>query len=406
MINAMLRSPLSTALALCALLLPVSIAGTNAALGLLTVALAFRARRDGRHIIAAWLSEPALAALALYAVVGLIAAAASSAPAASLHDAAKDLHRFWALGLFVGALALEPKAPLRPALGVSLGAIALYGVVQAVFGVQPDEQMVRAHGFVHPVVFGEQMALAVLGGACVLLRPTPRAARGAAAAFTAVVFAALVLSQTRMALLAACAGFTLMALLEPRARRWALPVLLVVVAVGLAWEFIPNSGRTISALLTPYAPSNPHQARWALWDAAIRMFRDHPLFGVGPGGYRRLFLTYHPGALDGENNWGSAHNLYLHQLAERGLLGAAALLVLCATLFARAVRAARSDTDTRALWAAGSFAAFLAMSFTETAFQNEQFSTLLLLVWAWGTISLRPRREEDNGLMSDGAARH
>jgi hypothetical protein len=26
---------------------------------------------------------------------------------------------------------------------------------------------------------------------------------------------------------------------------------------------------------------------------------------------------------------------------------------------------------------------------TETAFQNEQFSALLLLIWAWGTTSLR-----------------
>ena len=59
----------------------------------------------------------------------------------------------------------------------------------------------------------------------------------------------------------------------------------------------------------------------------------------------------------------------------------------------RAVRAARSDADTRALWAAGATAAFLAMSLTETTFQNEQFSTLLLLVWAWGTISLRSGRE-------------
>ncbi len=386
-------SPLSIALALCALLLPISIAGTNVALTLLTLTLFARARHDGRRIAAAWLAEPALAALILYAAAGLVAASSSSAPAASLRDAVKDWHRLWSLGLFVAALTLEPEAPLRPVFGVSFGFIALYGVAQTVFGGRPHGMMVRAHGFVHPVVFGEHMAIATLGGACVLLRPALKASRRAAALLTALIFAALVFSQTRMALFAALAGFAVVALLEPRARRWALPALLLVAAVGAAWEFLPNGGRTISALLTPYDPHNPHQMRWILWDAALNMFRDHPLFGVGPGGYHRLFSTYHIGLLEGESQWGSAHNLYLHQLAERGLLGATALLALCATLLARAVRAARGEADTRALWAAGSVAALLVMSLTETSFQNEQFSTFILLIWAWGTISLRPRGE-------------
>lgn len=386
-------TPVAAALALCALALPVSIAGTNIALALLSAALLARAGPDGRRMYGAWRAEPALAALALYAAAGLIAAALSSSPAASLHDAAKDLHRLWALGVFAAALALEPDAPLRPAFGLSFGAMALYAIVQSVFGPRPDGIMTRAHGFVHPVVFGEQMAIAALGGACVLLRPTLKASRAPAAVFTVLIFAALILSQTRMALFAVLAGFSIVALLEPRARRWALPALLLVAAVGLAWEFIPNGGRTISSLLAPFDASNPHQARWVLWDTAFKMFRDHPLFGVGPGGYHRLFSIYHAGSLDGESTWGNAHNLYLHQLAERGALGALALLGLCATLVLRAVRAARSDTDTRSLWAAGAIAAFLAMSLTETALQNEQFSSLILLVWAWGTMPLRARRE-------------
>ena len=386
-------TPVAAALSLCALALPISIAGTNIALALLSATLLARARSDGRRILSIWRTEPALLALALYAGAGLAAAAMSSSPAASLHDTAKDLHRLWALGVFAAAISLEPEAPLRPVFGLSFGAIALFAITQALFGARPDGIMPRAHGFVHPVLFGEQMAIAALGGACVLLRPTLKASRGAASIFIALIFTALVLSQTRMALLSFLAGFSVVALLEPRARRWAMPALLVVAAVGLTWEFIPNGGRTISSLLAPYDPNNPHQARLALWDAALKMFRDHPLFGVGPGGYHRFFSTYHVGLLDGESGWGSAHNLYLHQLAERGVLGAAALLGLCATLFSRAVRAARSDADTRALWAAGATAAFLAMSLTETTFQNEQFSALLLLVWAWGTISLRSGRE-------------
>lgn len=386
-------TPVAAALALCAASLPVSIAATNISLALLGAALLVRSRSDGKRMTAALGAEPALLALLLYAAAGMTAAVLSPFPSPSLRDAAKDLHRVWALGLFAAALTLEPDAPLRPALGISFSAIAVYGIAQAALGGSANGMMTRAHGFVHPVVFGGQMALGALGGACVLLRPTPKAPRWVAAVFGALIFAALVLSQTRMALMAALAGFAIVALLEPRARKWAMPVLLAVAAVGLAWEFIPNGGRTLTSFMRPYDPGNPQQARWALWDTALRMFRDHPIFGVGPGGYRRLFSSYHPGTLDGEGAWGSAHSLYLHQLAERGLVGAAALAALCTALFARALRAAREDADTRTLWAAGSVAAFLALSLTETSFQNEQFSTLLLLIWAWGTVSLRQRPE-------------
>ena len=386
-------SPVAAALALCALLLPVSIAGSNVALALLALALLGRARRDGSRVLRSWRAEPALAALALYAGAGLLAAVLSAAPGASLHDAVKDLHRLWALGLFTAALALEPEAPLRPALGLSFGAMAVYGIAQTFLGGRTNGMLLRAHGFVHPVVYGEMMALAVLGGACVLLQPTPKAPRRAAAIFTGLIFCALLFSQTRMALIAAFAGFALVALLEPRARRWALPALVLVAAAAAAWEFLPVGGRTLSSAFGAYDPKNPQQARWVLWDVAVRMFRDHPWTGAGPGGYHRLFSAYHAGPLDGEKDWGSAHNLYLHQLAERGVAGGLALIVLCGVLLSRAVKAAQKDADTRALWAAGAVAAFLAMSLTETSFQNEQFAALLLLIWAWGTTSLRRRGE-------------
>lgn len=386
-------TPVAAALALCALALPVSIAASNVALALLAAALLARARGDGRRMLAAWRSEPLLAALALYAAGGLLCAALSAAPGPALRDAVKDLHRLWSAGLFVAALALEPETPLRPALGLSFGAMALFGIAQSAFGGEPGGMLLRAHGLVHPVVYGEQMALAALGGACVLLRPTPNAPRAPAGVFTALVVAALVLSQTRMALLAAFAGFSVVALLEPRARRWALPALVLLAAVGAAWQVLPTGGRTLGAFFGPHDPRNPQHVRWFLWDVAWRIFRDHPLTGAGPGGYHRLFPSYYPGPLDGETDWGSAHNLYLHQLAERGLVGGAALLVLCGVLAVRAARAARVDADTRALWSAGAVAAFTMMSLTETAFQNEQFSALFLLVWSWGTTSLRSRSE-------------
>ncbi len=184
-----------------------------------------------------------------------------------------------------------------------------------------------------------------------------------------------------MALFAAAAGFSVVAVLEARARRWSLPALGVFAAVAAAWEL--TGGRTLSDLFH-YDPASPNQARWTLWRVAGRMFRDHPFLGVGPGGYRRAFASYFQGKLDNETDWGSAHNQYLHVLAERGLLGGVLLGALYGVLWLRAAGAARRRTDARSLWAAAAATALLIMSVTETAFQSEQFASIFLLVWAWG----------------------
>ncbi|MBI3564621.1 MAG: O-antigen ligase family protein [Elusimicrobia bacterium] len=342
--------------------------------------------------VRSWRSEPALIALIVYGAAGLLAAAWSGAGLPAFRDALKDWHRLWSLGLFVAAFTLEPDAPVRQALGLAFAVEAAIGIGQVAYHGAPYGVLTRAQAFVHPVVFGEQMALAVLGGACLLLRPTRGTTRGPASAFTALTVVALALSQTRMAVLAAVAAFCAVCLIEPRARRWALAACGAGATAAVMWEFLPTGGHTLSSLLR-YDPANPQQIRYVLWDAAWRMFLDHPATGVGPGGYLREFARYvrPSGAMDNEAVWGSAHNLYLHQLAERGVAGGAALAALSTVLLTRAVSAARGGAFARSLLAASAVVMFLLMSLTETTIQNEQFSTLLLFIWAWGTMELRRR---------------
>jgi O-antigen ligase len=122
------------------------------------------------------------------------------------------------------------------------------------------------------------------------------------------------------------------------------------------------------------------------------MFLTYPWTGTGPANYHTLFEHYFSGSLDNERIWSSAHNLYLHQLAERGLLGITALIGALATLGRTAWVAARREATARSLWAAAAIPAFLIMNLTETAFQNEQLTTFLLFIWAWGTTQHAPRK--------------
>jgi O-antigen ligase len=240
-------------------------------------------------------------------------------------------------------------------------------------------QWLRAHGFFHPVTFGEVLALTALGALCYLgSAEATKNGKRAAAGFLAATGAGLLFNQTRAAMLGLAVGFASVCWLKPRLRRWIVPVAAALGALGLLWEFMPTGGRSFSDLLHA-----SQQGRLEMWSAAWRMFLDHPLTGVGPGNYNELFARYAGRVVENQATWGSAHDLYLHQLAERGLVGGAALLSLLGVMTREAWRRAKASAAARDLWAWGAMIAFLFMNLTEVAFQNELVTTLLLFIWCW-----------------------
>ncbi len=345
------------AAALLALALPVSIAATNIALGLLTAA-ALLSRPDPSR-----LKRPAFYALLAYVAAAALSAAACPAPAESLRAVLKDAHKLWALGLFL--LAVRPSRRVALSLGAGFAFVAGVGVWQKVAGGLP-----RAHAFVHPVTFGEIMAFAVLGALCFAGREDGRR-RGAALALAALCACALALSGTRAAAVGVAAGLLAAGLLDRRLWRW-----LVLFAAAGAGAFLLRRHGSVPLL----------ESRGALWDVAWRMFKDHPWLGAGPGRYRALFPQYHTGVLEGEFDWGSAHDLYLHQAAERGGLGLAALAAFLGALLGGAWRRARRAPNAWTLWAFSAVAAFLVMNLTEVALQVEQAAALFLFIWTLGNV--------------------
>lgn len=389
-------SAVAAAVLIAAVCMPFSIAGTNVALALLSAALLARMRSpdERKRVFAAWREQPLLLALAAYAIVGLVAGLLGVRPQSSLRETPKDLHRLWVVLAFLGAFALEEVPRLRRALALSFAASALWGIGQVAhhffFVRLPLHPLARAHGSLHPVTYGEHLVIVILGAMCLLARPSrERGEKTASAAVLAVLAAALVLNQTRSASFALAAGFAVVAALEPAARRWATKLAAAAAAALIIWELLPTGGRSLMALFEKFDPANPNQVRYTLWSVAWAMFRDHPWTGAGPGNYEHLFTSYFDGLLDNQRVWSSAHNLYLHQLAERGLLGAAALAAVVWNLWRGAWRAATAIREPETLWAAAAVASFLVMNLTEIAFQGELISAFFLLIWCRGVSASR-----------------
>ena len=124
--------------------------------------------------------------------------------------------------------------------------------------------------------------------------------------------------------------------------------------------------------------------RLKLWESSLRMIREHPVLGIGPGNFLEAYRTRYilPAAWE-EFNLEHAHNVLLDHWTHLGMLGVAAGVV-AQVGFWRAVRRWRCGL---ALGLVGSMAAALAHGLVDNAF----FFPDLALVSAL-TLALAQRR--------------
>lgn len=384
---------LDWSLAALAFAAPLSVAGMNASLCLLSAAVlwAWRDPEAGPHVrqaLAEAAFSPVLALLGASALWFLVSSFAADEPARSLRLVPKELHKLWVFFALMGALGAARRGPALRASALGLGAHALIGIAGVAAAAWAHGGPIRARGFVHPVSYGNILGLAIVFAACALTRPSSAPERRAAGALAALIGLALVLNQTRAVLVAAIAAAAAAALAAPVLRRRIIGALLILGAVGTLWEFMPTGGRNLRTLFSGGEAGAGHRSRLVLWRTAAEMTLGDPWTGVGPGNFRSSFERRHPAPLDAERSWGSAHNLFLHQSAERGAVGLLLLLGLFGTLAASAWRASR-QRPAAGLAAFAATAAFFVMNLTETAWQTEQVATFFLLVWTWGA---GPRR--------------
>ena len=107
----------------------------------------------------------------------------------------KDFHKIWIFNTLLLACSLASTPHLRKSLGGGFGLIALIGIAQALTLRGAGSSWIRAHGFVHPVTYGEQLPWPF--GRTVLAKPGTGARPAAKLFYPLSYLRALILNQTR-----------------------------------------------------------------------------------------------------------------------------------------------------------------------------------------------------------------
>jgi len=154
--------------------------------------------------------------------------------------------------------------------------------------------------------------------ASLVLYEQERRVRLVSAAFLALAVAATFLSLSRGGYFALAVIALILAIVN-RYRWYVLPA---VVVAGVAVSRIPAIATRLAHEFNLNDPNNSFVSRIHLWQAALRMLRDHPILGTGMFGFARSIQPYRGGVY--EENLIYPHNLVLDMWTETGLLGVVA----------------------------------------------------------------------------------
>jgi O-antigen ligase len=313
----------------------------------------------------------------------------------------------WAFVIGVGFLAvLAVLQQLAHAYGSSF-----YGFAE----VAADRGFLRSSGPLNANFFAQVLVAAAFLALYLGLGGARQRSRLGGFAAAALCVGAIWFTYSRGSLLVLCAMLVVVAVLR-RVRPRVAAATLVVVVVGVA-AVAPNRAAVkeqFRAAIAAFSDTAPSEGDYSIAGrrsenlAALRMFTDHPIIGVGTGNYPARYLEYSEEiGLDQRAEARNAHSLYLQQLSEIGIVGSIAFVALLWLGLNGAWRARRILAERDKLLAEGIFVALLGFLlngiFLHLAYEN-YFWLVLGLALAAGRAGREMERRRSAALRSEPVA--
>ena len=272
----------------------------------------------------------------------------------------------------------------RSDLWLVLGAVIATGLVQAVslaVAVFTGSQLIsadsRASGIViDPNLYAGYLVLIIPLVMAVGLSIRSRWALAASAVALVAFTVALIATLSRSGWIGVLVATVVLAVLLPK-RRWSLAavgagIALALLAGGMLGPITSRLGGQTDGPIAMLI------SRWGVWTAAVAMAVEHPLFGVGVAN----FINYYPDYSGHGFGLDHAHNIFLNMLAERGLIGLGAFVLVLVVMFRSLTSALGTAVSTRERTLVAGlialFVGYLAHSMLDVSYYDYK---ILLLFW-------------------------
>ncbi|MCK5357254.1 MAG: O-antigen ligase family protein, partial [Elusimicrobiales bacterium] len=324
----------------------------------------------------------------IYLGVGVLTSITAFNPARAFGYLPADIIKCW--GFFVFFASFQYIADRRKIVNIFiLGALvaAVIGLWQVAF-LGAD----RAHAFMHPINFAELLALALAFILGIGIRLKTKKETLIYSVLFALIFSAFILSKSRMAIFGFIVffglftGFNLRDMLYRKRAVILAGFAFLMTAALLVYQpsilnrfksaFMKNTN--VSKINKGPTSDGSANIRIELWQLGFTIFKDKPILGVGPSNVKKVFSIYHPEPVGNLQRWGNLHSLYIHQLAERGIIGLGALLFLFGSMFALAWKNFRKSNNEYSLAVVCFLPGFFVMNLTQSSFQHAVVALSLL----------------------------
>ena len=143
-------------------------------------------------------------------------------------------------------------------------------------------------------------------------------------------------------------------------------LLLIICLLGISF-ILPNSIKERAASIVKV------EATWRLyvWQGAIKMIQDRPIFGHGVGSFMDIYGRY-----QGMGTGAYAHNCFLQMAAEIGIVGLVCFIWILVRFFRLGFRTLKERKDSLLLGLLAGIFAFLVHSFFDTNLYSLQLAVL------------------------------
>ena len=290
-----------------------------------------------------WRWDPMYIPLILFMIGVLISIAVSPDPKLSFIKGS----RIWILSIyFLFANHLVGERSVRNTFKVLTyvtAIIAIYSIVfQHFMGLDPlrviaspTELFQKKGGYFHAVglfdhhlTYGNSLMMVLFLNVALFFSASSRKEKIALAGAFVLSLAALFFTYARGPWMGFMAGCMLYGFVKGKKGMAILAV--AVILIGGAFYF---GSKSVRDRMETVAASQADVERIITWQIAVKMIKDYPIFGVGPGMFHQMVDSYRTGYNVHFTSRSHAHNSYLQVLVESGIVGFIPLVMVLTTLF-------------------------------------------------------------------------